>query len=96
MGQDHLLHIITCLPVDTSTLPDIGIPIPKPSVEHSITRCKGCQVEVWIGPKQRKLKRLYPAYCILCSVSIVNARDIAMVIPLDTDADDIPRRGETQ
>lgn len=86
--------IIACCPVDTSALPETGVPLPEPSVEHSITTCDDCAQSVWIGPAQRlqRIGRGLPVLCYLCALKAVEPGPDMLILGLDATADSKPRR----
>jgi hypothetical protein len=92
--------LYVCMPVDTSGLPDVGMPAPQPSIEHTIDKCQmtGCGIEIWVGPKQLADYRARGGYllCMVCGVKVANflesgGSEISVEV-LDPNADDIPRR----
>lgn len=71
----NIARIAACLPVDTSTLPDIDIPLPVPTVLYSITQCQGedCGQDIWIGPRQKSVAEADPTIRVLCYKCAVTA-----------------------
>jgi hypothetical protein len=88
--------IIAVIPVDTTGLPDTGV-VPKPTIQHTLINCP-CGRQSWIGPTQLDTHRRtgIPVACYFCVMEImrrqVDAHGEITVIPLNPDADSIPRR----
>ncbi len=85
-------RLVACVPVDTSRLPP-GLPVPVPSIEHSITQCPRCGQDCWIGPVQIEMTKLgSEALCYYCLIGIMTSGTVVDVHGLDPRADDTPRR----
>lgn len=84
--------VIACCNVDTGKLPkDSPIPLPKPSILHSIVDCDVCAEKCWIGPHQAATKGTRTCYICLGILYKFNAFPLT-VKSLDPDADNVPRR----
>lgn len=72
-----------------------GVPMPIPSVEHTLTDCELCGRKGWIGPAQR-MKALFNDVEVLCYWCIFDEIESGTKMeinkPLDWTADDRPRR----
>lgn len=74
------LKVAACLPVDTSGLPDLGMPLPKPTDLYSLIQCEACERDMWIGPRQiahiaelRQRETLVIRLCLYCVVAVQSA-----------------------
>jgi hypothetical protein len=89
MTEDEMT--VALLPVDTTGLPHIGVAVPKPSIDYSLTRCDRCGRDCWIGPRQNQAVRTGCAkYCYYCVLP--HPGRVSQVVTLDPDADKRPRR----
>lgn len=87
---------ITIIPTDMAKMHEYqGIPIPTPSLEHTLTDCDQCGRQGWIGPAQR-LHMLFNKADVLCYWCIFAdmeaGAELGVVKGLDETADDKPRR----
>lgn len=84
MDPGGIVGVVLCRPVDVSGLPS-GIPIPDPHPGSVVSRCEGCEQEVWLGPEQdayvkRETAKLYPDnpdaavvvtnLCFVCGITL--------------------------
>jgi hypothetical protein len=90
--------VFACVPVDTTGLPTFPVPIPVPSIEHTIKHCDGCTQQIWVGPSQLQAYEIHGGVllCFVCAL-ILYRRLEALGEPiglevLDPNADDVPRR----
>lgn len=88
---------IPIIPVDTSRLPNRdGLPIPRPSIEHTLIGCERCGTAGWIGPHQlaHHQRGGGEAICYYCLFAMMREGQFggATVIGLDPSADEKPRR----
>lgn len=89
---DEQVHLIVGRNVDASALPDVpGVPVPQPSVEHTIAVCAVCRDAIWLGPMQIKAKGIRTC-CICCVIYCASQDEDVPIISLNPDADKIPRR----
>lgn len=72
------MQVFVCLPKDTSTLPDIGVPVPTPSIQHTLKQCQTCGQDIWVGPNQlQQIKYAQDAedphsiVCYLCGLQVM-------------------------
>lgn len=91
------LTAISVLPVDTTGLPrDTAIPIPVPSIEHTLIDCDSCGRQCWIGPKQLAFLRVYPTptacyFCIIRGFRLGVYDEVRLTV-LNPNEAKIPRR----
>lgn len=86
--QGHMeeqLMIAACLPVDTSKLPKVDIPVPKSHVDDTIMKCEKCGQDIWVGPKKRALHDADGCMlaCYLCAVRLIQGQEDVAMVDLD-------------
>lgn len=73
----------------------MGIPVPQPSIEHTLTQCVRCGGDGWIGPAQR-LHYIFNGGEVVCYRCLFEKADAVGALPemigLDATADEKPRR----
>lgn len=57
------LGIAACLPLDTSKLPKVDVPVPKAGPDDTIMGCELCGQKIWVSPNKRELSEA--GCCIL-------------------------------
>lgn len=93
IDDDHPL--IPCCPVNTAGLPSTDdVPLPKPSIEHSIVKCEVCGDDMWIGPMQKRHRMgIRICYrCIAVFYALHQRPDTIEVKSLNPNEGSIPRR----
>lgn len=82
--------------VDMTWLADVdtgGVPIPTPSIEHSIVQCQVCGLDLWLGPQQMKAEGTRICYVCLAVFHMLTGSVAATEIKyLNPDEHKIPRR----
>jgi hypothetical protein len=83
--------IKACLNVDRRKLPSAvdGIPMPEPTIAHTISNCDSCGEAVWVGPVQKKMPGVSICYtCAAMLSTIVETQHFALNPAIDT----VPKR----
>lgn len=71
--------IMACIPADISDLPEIDIPLPKPTTLYTLIKCENpyCAQDMWIGPRQlaRATELILEhidvfKFCYLCAIKV--------------------------
>lgn len=96
MGMEKERNTIPIIPPDLAKAGTWrGIPMPTPSLEHTLIDCGQCGRKGWIGPAQR-MKLLFNDVDVLCYWCIFAEMEegVEMEInkPLDRTADERQRR----
>lgn len=96
------MQVFVCLPRDTSTLPDVGVPAPTPSIQHTLKQCQTCDQDIWVGPNQlQQIKHAQDAeaphsmVCYLCGLQVMKDLEDKVRIELSVlnlNESAIPRR----
>lgn len=72
------IALIALIPVDATGFPDVGEPMPLPSIDHVETECDDCGRACWIGPGQARFRAEQDAdalcyFCLVASGVLSNA-----------------------
>lgn len=92
-------NVFACLPRDTSGLPEVpGVPVPVPSIQHTLKQCQECGQDIWVGPNQLAMYRTEHdvMVCLMCALAWFNTKDPddvdIVMASLNPDEPTIPRR----
>lgn len=84
--------VLPIIPIDLAGRTIFGQKVPKPSLEHSITRCQVCGGDGWIGPAQLFRKSMVGGFVVCYRCVAPAMRTNPQIHALDATADDKPRR----
>jgi hypothetical protein len=85
------LAIAACRPVDMTTLPDLGIPVPAPCVDDTIQACKACGADCWVSPRKLALASAGRAVVLCFGCAIASVGPDPEVVDLHPDRVEHPR-----
>lgn len=93
-GDEKQTVLAPCVPVDTSQMPDIGVPLPGPFADDTQGPCERCGQQVWIGPKKLAASQEGAAMIVCyhpCLFLLLAGKGKVPMVNLDPHRREIPR-----